>query len=1016
MNLNDYETKYFPIYEAFATTVRFILEQALLSAEILPRPQSIQSRAKGIDSLRRRLAEKGKLDTQTLELDRRDLAGIRLIFYTNNDVDRFLTSPLIDENFEIEEDSTKIHHPTPENKGVRYRAVHYTVRLRDDRLQLAEHAKFAGLRCEIQVQTILNHAWSETSHDILYKDKLGDGYGEKAMKDIARRFDRIMDKYLIPAGYEFQKAQQEYERLLQGKELFDKDVANLLDNAQNNNERYQVLSGLKDYAIPNYDDLSAAYQELKGPLLRAVKASRCTEPVPIETTYGSMDGFEGDTVTRLVLEIVQILRYADVIGTLQLLIDIYREESDDDIRQQIVNVVKRLSEYNFDTYKQVGLGIQMALINYLAGMGDAEVDTIHPIALSVWTEAVQSDITGTKWKADSVILSSGALPVSDQLRQVREKAIQALFAAFDRSTDETKKRAILSALDAATRTPNQGQYSNELLAITLKDATRIVQFLTERAENMSYVLLQHLEHQFLYDYFRAKGLTDDPENRFGCQAEAQALVAAIIKFRDTINSDDRFVRYKVLIGYESIFANHWIDEEFGYDRVDEYRRLEAERYVEAINAENEADWFEFIARCAETKSDDLATFPVFGNFISNLAERKPEVADTFLARASEDLRSFLPCFLNGLAVSGRSDIYDRILESELDSARSLTSIARHLRRSNVKTPTFAVRLLMRAIERDDAIAVIECLLFALEHWGTEKLAYAETFVRDALDFLNDRKDARWVSGAWFLKKAGKFYEELTPETMAKILENLGYLSQVNYQVERILVELAKRDPGAVWDYFGNRVTREFAKTKQELRFEAVPFRFHGLEKELSKDPQLAISKGLLWFARDPQRFRFRGGRLLSNAFPNCTSEFAVALAEMVKAGGDTEADFALEILQNYRGEASAYVVLKEIVSRFSDDTGKMSEVRISLDNSGVVSGEFGLAEAWQAKKECLKEWLGDERQAVKAFAEKHIAELELMVASERRRAEAQKEMRIRSYDEEDEEGEKSDDDATGGKQ
>jgi len=40
--------------------------------------------------------------------------------------------------------------------------------------------------------------------------------------------------------------------------------------------------------------------------------------------------------------------------------------------------------------------------------------------------------------------------------------------------------------------------------------------------------------------------------------------------------------------------------------------------------------------------------------------------------------------------------------------------------------------------------------------------------------------------------------------------------------------------------------------------------------------------------------------------------------------------------------------------------------------------------------------------AVKAFAERHIAELDLMIASEQRRAEAEREMRNRSYDEDDE--------------
>lgn len=93
----------------------------------------------------------------------------------------------------------------------------------------------------------------------------------------------------------------------------------------------------------------------------------------------------------------------------------------------------------------------------------------------------------------------------------------------------------------------------------------------------------------------------------------------------------------------------------------------------------------------------------------------------------------------------------------------------------------------------------------------------------------------------------------------------------------------------------------------EERSEAIPFQFHGLEKKLSKNPQLAIGKGLSWFAKKSQLFQFRGGKLLSNAFPSCTPEFATALAALVKDGGDTEGDFALAILQNYHGQTSTHV-------------------------------------------------------------------------------------------------------------
>lgn len=186
----------------------------------------------------------------------------------------------------------------------------------------------------------------------------------------------------------------------------------------------------------------------------------------------------------------------------------------------------------------------------------------------------------------------------------------------------------------------------------------------------------------------------------------------------------------------------------------------------------------------------------------------------------------------------------------------------------------------------------------------------------------------------------------------------------------------------------------------EAQGEMMPFEFQGLEQVISKDPALAINKGLAWFAQDRSQFRFRGGSLLGRAFPQCTPAFAAALAELVKAGGDTEANFSLAILQNYPGSTSTDGVLKEIVSRFPHDAGKMAGVRTSINSTGVVSGEFGLAEAWRGKKESLTRWLTDERQAVKAFAEQHIVELDRMIVAERRRVEEERERRERSRHEE----------------
>src|ERR1700694_601787 len=98
MNFQDYEREFYLLYEEFAEIVKLILEKAIEASDV-PRPQSVQCRAKSLKRLKERLEESGKLNSENIENERRDLAGARAIFYTNTNVDRFLNSRLIVENF-----------------------------------------------------------------------------------------------------------------------------------------------------------------------------------------------------------------------------------------------------------------------------------------------------------------------------------------------------------------------------------------------------------------------------------------------------------------------------------------------------------------------------------------------------------------------------------------------------------------------------------------------------------------------------------------------------------------------------------------------------------------------------------------------------------------------------------------------------------------------------------------------------------------------------------------------------
>ncbi len=995
MNFDGYE-KEEALYAEFADTVRLILEKAIAAKEDIPRPQSIQCRAKSAASLKPKLEARGLLDSESIEKEIRDLAGARLIFYTNTDVDRFLSSRLIPDTFQIDRDATRVHHPTKENEERRYRAIHYTVSMSEDRSKLPEYAMFKGMRCEIQIQTILNHAWSETSHDIIYKDKPRAGFGTKAMEAIANRFNQIMDKYLLPAGYEFQRVQHDYERLQQGKELFDRDAIRSLQASTNNNQRYDLLTSLKEYVLPYYDDIPAIYGDLRGPLVEAAKASRGILVEPIKTTFGDLEGRTEAEVVNVIVDIFDTFRYADVERTFYALCEIYRDEPDGSVRKHILETVKRLARYNLDVWRQVGPGVQMALVSIIERMGDSDRAALRSLLITVWSTVLDSGITGTKWAANSLSISSGALPVSDELKVVREKAMAGLFDLFARSTTGDQKGQVISALREATRVPTQAHYSNELLALTLSDAKRIVDFFVLQAPGQPYELLQHLEHDFLFDYRIARGLAADEVDKFGCRLVAKDLMVSIEAFRDEVNRDQTFVRYKTLVGFESVFPPHWEDNNFDFAEAETYRRERTSEYIGGISDATDGEWYGVIARCASTESNDLATFPVFGEFLYSLAKAKPNIAVRVLQRADDHVLNFLHAFLSGLSDSGSQTDYQETLTRCLADGKNLIAIARHFRKSSTLAVDSVKEVLEKAITSGDEIAVMECLVLAIERHEPKESPLVEPVFVPAIKYLSGRADARWIHGAWFLEAGKTFFPSLSAEYVGLVLDNLLSLPKIEHHAERILVYIAQHHPEAVWTFFERRLKRMREDDKE--RYEAIPHRFFGLEQPLSEDPALAIGTVRGWYRPDDPLFRFDGGRLLNTVFPASPEPFVDKLSDMAANGSDDDVGFVLGVLQNYKGEPATHPALKALVTRMPEGDSRLTRVEICLHNTGGVWGEFGFVEALRQKKEEMASWLEDTRPRIREFAADYIRRLDQRIAQEQRSAEQEKELRKGIFD------------------
>jgi ppGpp synthetase/RelA/SpoT-type nucleotidyltranferase len=996
MNFDRYEQTGQSLYAELAATVKLILERSIIAAEA-PQPQSIQCRAKSPASLKPKLEKQSLLDSDSIEKEIKDLAGVRLILYTNTDVDRFLNARLIPEGFDVDWKATRIHYPTSENAQQQYQGIHYTVRLSAERLALPEYAKFKGMRCEIQIQTILNHAWAETSHDILYKRPEAVGFGTKAFAAIENRMRRIMDDYLLPAGYELQKVQHDFERLMQGKAWFDRGTLEALGQCDDNNDRHETLSRIREYVLPNYDDIHGIYPDLCAALVGVVRAARSSTPKPIESTFGMLSGRTAEEITTLVLNILDDLRYVDVERTFQSLAQIHEDEPSRNVQRQILQVVEHLAGYNVHIWQRVGPSVQYALAECLARMTPDDRSALRPIIMTAWSAMLHPEMHGTSSQAlDRITISTGPVLASDALRTIRDRAITGLLELWDQSSSTGQYRETFSELTEAMRTPSQSSYSNELCAMILGDTKRIVESIADRLVGKPYELLEHIEHRLLFEYHRARDIREDPQDRLGCHEIASNLMIAILAVRDRLNGDEQFVRYKTLIGFEAVLPAHWENERFDFEGGDQYRRERALEYVASITDETEEEWYRFLSRCAATESNDLATFPVFGDFLVQLAKAKPATTIRFVRRDDAALMKFLPAFFKGLSESAADADYRGLLADYVLSNRHLAAIVRHYRATISETPAQVRDILEKAAAVRDDIAVIECLIFAIEQHDPQTRPLVEEIFVPAIQHLNERKDARWVDGAWFIPNAKVFFSSLPSAYADLVLENLLFRPKIDDHVETLLVYIAEAHPRAVWEFFGRRIAR--SHDVQGERYQAFPYSFHGLERPLGQDANESIAHARSWFHAEDALFRFEGARLLSAVFPGFPEPFAAGLRSMGENGSDEDLSFILAVMQNYHGEPATHPLLQAVVARLTEDDRRLEEVNMAMQSTGGVWGEFGIVEALRRKREEAAPWLDDPRPKVKAFGVEYRRRMDGRIAAEQRRAEQEHELRKRTFE------------------
>jgi len=138
---------------------------------------------------------------------------------------------------------------------VGYLSVHFVASLSKQRNKLTEYSQIKNLKFEIQVRTLLQHAWAEIEHDKSYK------FSGELRKDLKRNFSLI-------AGV-LELMDQEFEKL---SDEIDNYAASVLEETENGNFDIAIDStSLKEYMKNKFEKYNMEINTIDSDIIKELK-------------------------------------------------------------------------------------------------------------------------------------------------------------------------------------------------------------------------------------------------------------------------------------------------------------------------------------------------------------------------------------------------------------------------------------------------------------------------------------------------------------------------------------------------------------------------------------------------------------------------------------------------------------------------------------------------------------------------------------------------------------------------
>lgn len=781
----------------------------------------------------------------------------------------------------------------------------------------------------------------------------------------------------------------------------DEYLANLADQIKitivkfsDNDEIFEYLNLLGEfiYKVPKETIEIVCYITEKKP-----KAA-----TPHKSPFGE---FEGKSHKDLVLKCIELLghiRYIVPDEALRLVAELSLHK-DLEIKNKALEIVKKFSQYDYNilTKSKIGYGAQRKILDFiLAWSRDKQLQYIDFVETAA-KELLSSSIEGSEWtKEDTLTMHFGVVSPTDFLKKMRRETIDFIYELYKSTGDPKLKLRFVEILDETTRTPSNVAYGDDVLQMITND----LKYLASVYRKM---IFEDDDDKMTNDL----GIVATIEQRlYWINKSEKRKIEESEKLREEILRNDLYQLFRLLVGDLVTYK-----EEEGWDVAEQKRNEKINMLINSVTEAQLKVWFDKLNKIASqyTLIEDWQ-FNIFKFFIRKLSETKPQVAEKLLEKALRDdspLGHFMSSFLDGFRIGAHFIQWDKFTDEIINAKDSQlinaivfslnlppdADLKKLIREDDINLLKNIVRgegklsFLKGSDDRVLHYAVINTLgrNFRRSPKRIESLIVRE--IKNQPKYLNMffAQLPMMIHSKWFDVK------ELQPETIKLLQEKMIELPNIDWHIQEVLLAIGECDSlNAVLDVFTKRIERDAGRKEKEgrhigERYEVIPYHFNpDLDKFIAEHPDYEkVTSG--WVSKMTADWSIYNWHV-SHFLQRVGRGFGKVLTSFIQKGGDENLMKAARAMHSI--DSVDFDLCMEIIRR-TDNKKIIDLVGGNMYATGVVSGEYGIAEAYEKKAERLEKYKGDKSKRVKIFVSRIIKSFQESAKRERQCADEEKQLR-----------------------